>query len=102
MMSQVMVRRRREALQVSWMLRFAMGGPREGWYEEAACRGGVATVEVCEQCPVRVDCGRDAASFEVADARFLWGVRGGFGPYERARMWAMRSDHCYTDGGLRL
>jgi len=73
-----------------------------GWRELAACKGrdtGVwfardaftvsVAVRICERCPVRVPCLRDALAMEVGSERF--GVRGGLTAPER---WVL------ADGGV--
>ena len=70
------------------------------WWSQAVCRGsGTATffdvrgrpnhtaaaIEVCNGCPVRVDC-LDAALAEETRVNFVYGVRGGRTAAQRQTM----------------
>jgi len=88
-------------MEHSWYERFQqpIGDPE--WRFKAACRGddvnrwhqidaGVVFKlrVVCEACPVRADCGREAFQQERdLDTVMVHGFRAGFSRSERRRMW---------------
>jgi hypothetical protein len=87
---------KREAQVESWAHRFAAREARVGWHEHAACRGtDVAAwfdedrtrrhdlLPFCSECPVRVDCGREAIDTEQRHPGLVHGVRAGFGAFDR-------------------
>jgi hypothetical protein len=82
-----MVRARREALWESWRLRGECATPRPGWHRQALCaRADVEfaasaaydCLDLCNRCPVRLDCLADAITEEAqTPVRHRTGIRGG-------------------------
>lgn len=97
-MNGYMRRRRREALYEALLLRAFAWRPRAGWLRRARCAGCppdwwfVETGrgrEICETCPVRMDCVANAVQHELSipdDA-----VAGFFGVPAKARRVAVRA-----------
>lgn len=85
---------RQRAQQEAWMWRYHTGSPRDGWRDYAACRGvsiewfysdldkpqkpPAHVIQMCDHCPVRVDCGRACVQEEEAiDPNSIHGMRAG-------------------------
>lgn len=90
---------RRSALRASWELRYLVqtAPPADGWHELAACRppaeflslSPTAAQAMCDGCPVRLDCLREARRHD--DAMNLHHVPlsvmvAGLPPITRARL----------------
>jgi hypothetical protein len=95
---QVVNQLRHKAQVESWAWRFAAREARVGWQDHAACRGTETAawfdedrtrrhdlLPFCCECPVRVDCGREAMETEQRHTALVHGVRAGFGPFDRYR-----------------
>lgn len=97
----------------SWLHRYTAGGePREGWREQAECRGAGPTMwypsdgevhqtpafDICHTCPVRLDCLQDAFESErFQSATFIFGIRGGLSARARSR-WLASHPEVRPDG----
>lgn len=80
------------------MLRHLTATPRDGWRDHAACRNTpldfwysdnhpIDCLSVCQQCPVRLDCGADAWADEQNSIEFIFGVRAAMAPTTRQRLY---------------
>lgn len=95
---------RLRAQQEAWMWRFHTSTPRDGWQQHAACRGmkvdvfygqpgssakpAQAVLDMCIECPVRLDCGATLVREEVNnDPNTIHGIRAGFAAKTRENLY---------------
>lgn len=89
---------RHEAQIESWAWRWAHHRVRHDWQQHAACRDTdteqwfcddrsrrTELFAICNECPVRLDCGREAIENEDRNTSLVHGVRAGFGPFDRLK-----------------
>jgi hypothetical protein len=86
---------------------------RSQWYELAACQGTDVDFEVskvanvhrslCERCPVKADCLREALDLELGQpAKQRSGIRGGLSPRQRWEIQRSACIHCQKPVGLSV
>jgi hypothetical protein len=95
---------RKRAQHEAWMWRYCTGTPRPNWHKQAACLGmhpdlffaddtnkakpPTHIIEICDQCPVRQDCGQACIQEETnTDINTIHGIRAGLSAQTRWKLY---------------